>query len=168
MKKYILALVILTAVLAGGYVYSTRPDTSSIQSSTGTSTPTGEQATTDTASTTETPSKVLVAKTVSTNGAAPVTLTFTADNPETTTKVEIKKTFTMSEIAARNSKESCYSTINGSVYDLTSWISKHPGGSSAVLAICGKDGSSMFNGKHGGDKRPEDTLASFYIGTLTQ
>jgi cytochrome b involved in lipid metabolism len=77
-------------------------------------------------------------------------------------------TFTMTDVAKHNSAESCYSAINGGVYDLTNWIDKHPGGSKAILSLCGKDGSDSFNGKHGGQPRPMSELANFKIGILTQ
>jgi len=54
------------------------------------------------------------------------------------------------------------------VYDLTKWIARHPGGQREILAICGRDGSSAFNGQHGGDARPEQLLAGFEIGTLVK
>jgi cytochrome b involved in lipid metabolism len=77
-------------------------------------------------------------------------------------------TFTMTDVAKHGSAESCYSAINGGVYDLTNWIDKHPGGSKAILSLCGKDGSDSFNGKHGGQARPMSELANFKIGILTQ
>lgn len=74
----------------------------------------------------------------------------------------------MAEVALHASATSCYSVVNGSVYDLTSWIPNHPGGERAIKGICGKDGSDGFNGKHGGKPQPESTLASFKIGTLVK
>lgn len=74
--------------------------------------------------------------------------------------------YTMTEVAAHASAESCWTAIEGNVYDLTSWISKHPGGKSAILRLCGKDGTDAFNAEHGGDARPERELASFKIGAL--
>jgi hypothetical protein len=56
--------------------------------------------------------------------------------------------------------------INGGVYDLTAWISKHPGGERAILSICGKDGSAAFNDQHGGQRRPANELSGFKIGTI--
>jgi cytochrome b involved in lipid metabolism len=52
------------------------------------------------------------------------------------------------------------------VYDLTAWISKHPGGERAILSICGKDGSAAFNDQHGGQRRPANELSGFKIGTI--
>ncbi|HVV38952.1 MAG TPA: cytochrome b5-like heme/steroid binding domain-containing protein [Candidatus Paceibacterota bacterium] len=70
----------------------------------------------------------------------------------------------MEMVAGHNSAASCWSTINGKVYDLTSWINRHPGGPDAILSLCGKDGSSAFNAQHGGQSRPANELAGFYIG----
>ena len=77
-----------------------------------------------------------------------------------------KGTYTMTQISTHNSSQSCWSAINGGVYDLTSWISRHPGGKMAILMICGKDGSSLFNTQHGGSNRIGSILNSFNIGTL--
>ena len=74
--------------------------------------------------------------------------------------------YTAEEIATHNSKESCWSSINGSVYDLTSWIPNHPGGEQGILRICGIDGTEKFIGKHGGAERQATILAGFKIGTL--
>lgn len=73
---------------------------------------------------------------------------------------------TMAAVAQNSSASSCWSVINGNVYDLTNWINGHPGGSSHILSICGTDGSSAFNGKHGGQGGPASTLSSFLLGPL--
>ncbi len=78
------------------------------------------------------------------------------------------KSFTLAQVATHNSEADCYSAINGNVYDLTAFINKHPGGDRNILRICGLDGSSLFNGQHGGDAKPERILAGFEIGTLVQ
>lgn len=77
-------------------------------------------------------------------------------------------TYTMAQIAAHKDAASCYTTIRGSVYDLTSWISRHPGGPGKILALCGTDGTQAFVNQHGGSTRPENELATFKIGVLTQ
>lgn len=73
---------------------------------------------------------------------------------------------TTSEVAQHGNATSCWSIINGNVYDLTSWIPKHPGGEEAILQLCGKDGSAKFNGQHGGAALQAQVLAGFKIGTL--
>lgn len=91
-----------------------------------------------------------------------------ASNQPVVTSPAKPATYTMTEVATHNSRESCYTVISGSVYDVTAWISKHPGGQFAILGLCGKDGTDAFTGKHGGQARPESELASFKIGTLVQ
>lgn len=76
------------------------------------------------------------------------------------------KTFTMADVEAHHDASSCYTAINGAVYDVTDWISRHPGGSKAILGLCGTDGSSAFDAQHGGQARPEQELATLKIGTL--
>lgn len=78
------------------------------------------------------------------------------------------KTFTAADVATHNSASSCYTIINGNVYDVTSFASKHPGGAEKVLSLCGKDGSSAFDKQHGGQSKPEVTLATLKIGTLAK
>jgi cytochrome b involved in lipid metabolism len=75
-------------------------------------------------------------------------------------------TFTMADVAKHATKASCYSAVNGSVYDLTSWISAHPGGAAAIISLCGTDGTAAFMAQHGGQARPEQELASLKIGIL--
>jgi cytochrome b involved in lipid metabolism len=73
---------------------------------------------------------------------------------------------TMAEVRTHADASSCWSAINGSVYDLTAYIPMHPGGKGEILAICGKDGSNAFEGQHGGDSKPERILASYKIDVL--
>lgn len=93
------------------------------------------------------------------------TSTTTENSP---TNLPTLKTFTKEEIAKHDSASSCYSSINGFVYDLTTWISKHPGGKTAILSICGKDGSTAFTGQHGGKEKQEVKLETFKIGSVTE
>ncbi len=76
--------------------------------------------------------------------------------------------YTLAQVAAHGSQTSCWTAVNGKVYDVTKWIAQHPGGSQAILSLCGKDGSSAFNGQHGTQRRPNSELAGFLIGSLTQ
>jgi cytochrome b involved in lipid metabolism len=78
----------------------------------------------------------------------------------------VQREIPMSEVAAANNAQKCWSVINNKVYDLTKFITKHPGGSQRILSICGKDGTSAFGGQHSGQPRPEKELAGLAIGTL--
>ncbi len=59
---------------------------------------------------------------------------------------DIEKTYKLSDISTNNTKGSCWTVIDGSVYDLTDFISKHKGGDK-ILAVCGIDGTDLFTGK---------------------
>jgi len=69
-------------------------------------------------------------------------------------------------VAEHNSRESCWTIINDSVYDLTSWIPNHPGGEEAILQLCGIDGSIKFNEKHGGSSKQEMILSGFKLDSF--
>ena len=77
-----------------------------------------------------------------------------------------KTGYTMAQVRANNSASNCWSVIDDSVYDLTKWINSHPGGSGAIVGLCGRDGSSTFNSRHGGQSSPKSTLAGYLLGPL--
>lgn len=76
------------------------------------------------------------------------------------------KSFTMAEVRQHASRASCWAVVDGKVYDLTSWISRHPGGPDRILGLCGTDGTAAFTQQHSTQTRPNEMLASFYLGTL--
>ncbi len=80
----------------------------------------------------------------------------------------IQKQFTLVEIAQHNTKDSCYTAVQGKVYDLTPAINTHPGGPDKIASICGIDGTQAFVDKHRGQPRPEAGLAKLQIGVLAQ
>lgn len=96
------------------------------------------------------------------------TTTQTTVNTETGTTTPGAPAFTMAQIAAHKDASSCYTVISGKVYDLTLWVKMHPGGTQAILSLCGIDGTEKFMAKHQGAKKQMDILARFYIGNLVQ
>ena len=105
---------------------------------------------------------------IDSNAVVPVGTPASASAPKTSLASNAPKSYTLEDVAKHYSASSCWSAINGQVYDLTSWINQHPGGSQAILIICGKDGSSAFNDQHGGQRRPANELTGFAIGALAQ
>lgn len=89
-----------------------------------------------------------------------------AQNTQTQPITPSVTTFTMAQVASHNSAASCYTTVGGVVYDVTSYVSKHPGGQSAIKSICGVDGTAAFSGQHGGQGKPSSVLAQFKIGVV--
>jgi cytochrome b involved in lipid metabolism len=73
-------------------------------------------------------------------------------------------TLSNAEIRTHNSKSDCWSIVNGNVYNLTSYVSSHPGGQSVIANICGKDGSSAFANQHGNQGKPNNVLSGFLLG----
>jgi hypothetical protein len=89
-------------------------------------------------------------------------------SPTPSPEVTTSSGYTMAKVKENNSATSCWSLINGNVYDLTKWINSHPGGASAIKGICGRDGSANFNGRHGGQSNPAENLAMYLLGPLAK
>ena len=93
---------------------------------------------------------------------------------KTLTTIYIKKelkelkggsSFTLEEVEKHNTINDAWIIIKGKVYDVTSWIPKHPGGP-IILQGIGKDATSFFK-NYGHPKYVEKTiLPKYYIGKL--
>lgn len=75
---------------------------------------------------------------------------------------------TLAQVAQNKSADSCWSAIDGNVYDLTRWINSHPGGAAAIRSLCGVDGSVAFAAQHYGQVRPVSRLAMYLLGPLSR
>ena len=94
----------------------------------------------------------------------PVTPVVTTPAPAPTPQPAPAPTgITKAEVSAHATESSCWSIINGSVYDLTDYASRHPGGKSRILGICGKDGTRSFEGQHGGSSKVARILSGYFI-----
>ena len=71
-----------------------------------------------------------------------------------------------SEIKSHNLKSDCWSIVNGNVYNLTTYVQRHPGGASVIANICGKDGSKAFLNQHNTKSKPNNVLSSFLLGPV--
>jgi cytochrome b involved in lipid metabolism len=76
--------------------------------------------------------------------------------------------YTVAQVKANNSRQSCWTIIDNYVYDLTRWINSHPGGASAILSLCGVDGSAAFNSQHENQSKPAVRLDSYKLGPLAK
>ena len=94
-----------------------------------------------------------------------------------TTEQSTADTFTTEQVAEHDSSSDCWTIINGDVYDITSYVSEHPGGSEITRA-CGIDGTTLFesreteSGQSVGSGTPHSSsaqsqLQQFKIGTLS-
>ncbi len=108
------------------------------------------------------------------SGSVVTTTVTTASSSTTTTTTTAPvapgqtNTFLFADVQAHNTPSSCWSDIGGDVYDLTSWINRHPGGPQAIQSLCGTDGTAAFEGQHSGQKRPRAMLMMLKIGTLVR
>jgi hypothetical protein len=86
-----------------------------------------------------------------------------AQKPISTESLE----FTMDEVKSRDDEQACWSVVEGVVYDMTSFIERHPAGASSITDdMCGKDATEEFTGEHGGQGEPEKWLETLRIGIL--
>jgi len=76
-----------------------------------------------------------------------------------------KKMFTLGEVQKHNTKKDAWTIIENKVYDISSWIPKHPGGEIIMQAL-GKDATQLFltNGHPSYVKKT--ILPKYYIGNL--
>ena len=117
--------------------------------------------------------KVISEETSSTPTATPTpspspTPTPTPTPSPTPTPTPTKVGYTMDQVKANSTSASCWTVINNNVYNLTSWISSHPGGAGAIRGLCGVDGTSTFRGRHGTGGSPSATLESYLLGPLSK
>lgn len=65
------------------------------------------------------------------------------DSTQTDANLDTSTKYTTAQVAERNTAQECWTIINDKVYNLTSYIPRHPGGDEILLA-CGTDGTSLF------------------------
>ncbi|KAE8336792.1 hypothetical protein BDV24DRAFT_154930 [Aspergillus arachidicola] len=77
----------------------------------------------------------------------------------------MNKIFTSAEVAHHNKESSCWVVLYGKVYDVTHFLSSHPGGSQAILRVSGRDATDDFDPIH----PPEtmDSIQSALIGSIS-
>ncbi len=84
---------------------------------------------------------------------------------------------TSDEVAQHDSEQDCWTIIDGQVYDITSYIPRHPGGDE-ILRACGTDGTSLFISRQTQEGAPvgsgtahsnnaNSQLSELYIGELS-
>ena len=76
--------------------------------------------------------------------------------------------YTMEQVKANNSSSKCWSVIDSKVYDLTNWISSHPGGAGAITSLCGTDGTSAYINQHKGQTPPSSTMTAHLLSPLNK
>ncbi|XP_029336351.1 cytochrome b5 type B isoform X2 [Mus caroli] len=73
--------------------------------------------------------------------------------------------YRLEEVAKRNSAEETWMVIHGRVYDITRFLSEHPGGEEVLLEQAGADATESFEDVgHSPDAR--EMLKQYYIGDV--
>ena len=102
----------------------------------------------------------------------PIPAATTAASTSTTTSATAAsgttQSLTMAVVAKHHRPKNCWAAISGNVYNLTSWINRHPGGAGPIKGLCGTDGTSAFQNQHGGQGRPAQELKQFLVGPLVK
>jgi cytochrome b involved in lipid metabolism len=75
---------------------------------------------------------------------------------------------TLEEVKKHASATDCWAVVDRGVYDLTKWIALHPGGTSYIRALCGRDATSDFLGRHANQADPARALSNYFLGKLDQ
>lgn len=102
------------------------------------------------------------------SAAASATPTASATATATPTPTSTTAGYTMALVKANNTAKSCWTVIDDFVYDLTRWINAHPGGSGAILFLCGTDGTNAFKSQHANEARPAIRLDGYKLGPLSK
>lgn len=82
-------------------------------------------------------------------------------------------TLDLQEIAKHSATSDCWMSIDGKVYNFTSYLGVHPGSAVSTLPYCGKDGSQAFATKDQNNPKTHSDyarslFANYYIGDLNQ
>ncbi|KAI1802618.1 FMN-dependent dehydrogenase-domain-containing protein [Daldinia bambusicola] len=78
----------------------------------------------------------------------------------------MSRTWTLAEVSSHRTEESCWVVLHGKVYDITSFVPKHPGGRSILLKNAGQDASAAFDSIHPVEILDEYLTPDQVIGTI--
>ena len=144
MRKSAIFILIFTAiVLAGFYSYRANKASQSVSSAT---------------------------KSTATKVPAPVTKT----SPDLETKTPPAAAATvpasadgkmiMSDVASHNTRNDCYLVVSKKVYDVSGYISNHPGGQGKIISKCGQEVTGIFADIH--SNFAWNLLKNYQVGQL--
>ena len=71
---------------------------------------------------------------------------------------------TLAEVERHNTSDDCWLVLHGGVYDLTSFVNRHPGGPTKITDLAGTDGTASFDSVH--DLTVLQTAAKYRVGIL--
>ncbi|KAI1087628.1 FMN-dependent dehydrogenase-domain-containing protein [Rostrohypoxylon terebratum] len=72
----------------------------------------------------------------------------------------------LAEVNEHSTQDSCWMVLHGKVYDITSFVRKHPGGRSILLKNAGRDASKAFDSVHPVEILEEYLRPDQVLGTI--
>ncbi len=99
-------------------------------------------------------------------GTASTTNTTSQSSTNTTGRVA---GYALTDVAKHASASDCWVVVSGSVYDVTDFIPRHPGGSDKIVPLCGMDATTAFTTREGMGPHPSratTTLNEYFVGGL--
>ncbi|KAK3363118.1 FMN-dependent dehydrogenase-domain-containing protein [Lasiosphaeria hispida] len=76
------------------------------------------------------------------------------------------KVFSAEEVAQHKSADSCWVVLYGIVYDVTDFLSEHPGGSKIILQLAGQDATDEFDPVHPPGTLEDNLKPEAKLGTI--
>ncbi|MBO3129109.1 cytochrome b5-like heme/steroid binding domain-containing protein [Dermatophilus congolensis] len=161
----VLSVAVLILVVMVGHTGATATWQDQIAKTTPTSGMQGEGTATSPTTTQPTgaPTGPFVSSTSSPTRSAPSSTRGSTPSSSPTGK---RRPITVAQVKQHATSSSCWAVVNNNVYDLTAWISRHPGGPARIKSLCGTDATAKFSSKHGQERGPNQALAKYLIGAL--
>jgi len=82
------------------------------------------------------------------------------------TPVLAANVYTSQQVATHTTASDCWTIVNNKIYNVSSFMTLHPGGQAAINSLCGINGSTLFNTQHGSSAAANAALINYYIGDL--
>lgn len=77
-----------------------------------------------------------------------------------------RRQFTWEELVSLNQKHNAHIAVRGKVYDVSKFLTHHPGGSDVLLMATGKEVTIVFETYHAFSEVAPRTLQKYYVGDL--
>jgi cytochrome b involved in lipid metabolism len=99
--------------------------------------------------------------------ATAVTTPVPPSTPTTPSVTPPATTITLAQVAQHSTTNDCWMVIQGKVYNVSTYIGRHPGGNT-IVSGCGVDATTMFNAKggRGHSQSAWNLLPQFFVGAL--
>jgi cytochrome b involved in lipid metabolism len=76
-------------------------------------------------------------------------------------------TLSADEVAKHNTRDDCWTIINGNILNLVTYMDAHPGGVGNIMLSCGIDSSSYYS-QVGHSNYADSLFADYYVGKLNE